>query len=114
MGLKEVVYLSLGCFWDKEFRLECANLPSVDPLGTEDKKCNTTHNSVSDRVCTPDETVVGYMGGVGDYPAYNSNYTQLNYSETVRLVYDPAVLPFQKIMDEYWQLAPDAIDPQSS
>jgi peptide methionine sulfoxide reductase MsrA len=110
----EVVYLSLGCFWDKEFRIECAKLPSVDPLGTLDMGCNTTHNSVNDKKCVPGCTVVGYMGGTGDYPSYSTNYTALNYSETVRLVFDPEELAFEKIMDEYWKLAPDAIDPQSS
>ena len=110
----EVVYFSLGCFWDKEFRLECAGLPSVDRLGTLDTACNTTRSTVSDRVCRPNATVVGYMGGTGDHPSYDSNYTLLNYSETVRLIYDPIELPFRKVMSEYWRLAPDAVDPQTN
>ena len=93
----EVVYVSLGCFWDKLTRLECVGLPSVDALGTEDYACNSTHNSVSDRVCTPKATVVGYMGGVGNYPSYETNYSKLNYTETIRLQYDPTILSFSKV-----------------
>jgi peptide methionine sulfoxide reductase MsrA len=52
------------------------------------------------------------MGGVGDYPDYNTNYTQLNYSETVRLVYDPTKLTFDKIMDQYWTFAGDPTFPE--
>ena len=53
---------------------------------------------MSDRVCAPQDTVVGYMGGVGDYPAYQTNYTRLNYSETLRLIYDPRRTNMTRIM----------------
>lgn len=70
-------------------------------------KCNTTNNSVSDRVCQPNATVVGFMGGTGSYPSYEVNYTALNYSETLRLEYDPAKLSYQDILETYWKNAPD-------
>ena len=79
------------------YTCECVGLPSVDALGTEDYACNSTHNSVSDRVCTPKATVVGYMGGVGNYPSYETNYSKLNYTETIRLQYDPTILSFSKV-----------------
>jgi peptide methionine sulfoxide reductase MsrA len=56
---------------------------------------------------------VGYMGGVGDYPTYNQNYTALNYSETLRLKYDPAQTNFTRIMDAYWKYAPSPSFDQS-
>ena len=51
---------------------ECAGLPSVDTLGTEDppSRCNTDEHTVSERTCVPNSTVVGYMGGQGDFPNY--------------------------------------------
>jgi peptide methionine sulfoxide reductase MsrA len=76
-------------------------------LGTKDTACDTTHNTVSDRVCKPANTVVGYMGGSGDYPRYDTNYTKLGYSETVRLVYDPSMLSVDSIMKAYFQYSPD-------
>jgi peptide-methionine (S)-S-oxide reductase len=53
------------------------------------------------------------MGGHGDYPTYNDNYTQLGYSETVRLMYDPEKLTFNDVMQAYWQFAPDPTYPES-
>lgn len=52
------------------------------------------------------------MGGSGDYPRYDTNYTALNYSETLRLVYDPAKLNYSTIMETYWKFAPDATMPE--
>lgn len=89
------------------YNFECDDIASVDKLGTEDAaECNSASNSVSDRVCAPTHTVVGYMGGDGDYPNYDTNYTQLNYSETLRLLYDPAQTNFSRVLDAYWKYAP--------
>lgn len=74
--------------------------------------CDTSQRTVSDRVCTPNSTVVGYMGGTGKYPTYQNYTTANNFSETVRLVYDEAKLPFDTILDAYWQYAPDPTEPQ--
>ena len=51
------------------------------------------------------------MGGYGDYPSYDANYTVLNYSETIRLNYDPAKLSYSKILDTYWKYGPDPTYP---
>jgi len=47
------------------------------------------------------------MGGSGEFPRYDTNYTQLGYSETVRLEYDPAQLAVGDIMKAYVQYSPD-------
>ena len=39
-----------------------AGLKSVDALGSLDGNCDTSNHSVSDRVCKPNATVVGFMG----------------------------------------------------
>jgi len=67
--------------------------------------CNTGESSISDKVCAPESTVVGYMGGTGEYPNYQ-NYTMgNNYSETLRLLYDPAVTSYKDMLDHYWTYA---------
>ena len=48
-------------------------------------------------MCAPTATVVGYMGGTGDYPSYDTNYSKLNYTETIRVIYDAEALPFEKV-----------------
>lgn len=53
------------------------------------------------------------MGGTGDYPRYDTNYTDLGYSETVRLVYDPAKLSMADIMKVYFKFCPDPTYPES-
>lgn len=90
-------------------------MPSIDALGTEDPatQCDTTHNTVSDTMCAPSSTVIGYMGGNGSYPRYDTNYTELGYSETVRLVYDPAKLSMEEIMATYFKFCPDPTYPES-
>ena len=59
----------------------------------------------------PNETTIGFMGGRGEYPAYATNYTALNYSETLRLVYDPEKLSYEKVIETYWHFAPDPTQP---
>jgi len=67
---------------------------------------------MSDRQCKSSATVVGFMGGYGEYPSYETNYTALNYSETLRLVYDPALVSYSRILQTYWQFAPQPQYPQ--
>lgn len=87
-------------------------MKSVDALGSVDGDCDTSNHSVSDRVCKPNATVVGFMGGHGDYPSYFSNYTALNYSETLRLEYNESLLSYKQIMDTYWKFSPDPTYPE--
>jgi len=87
-------------------------LKSVDALGSVDGNCDTSNHSVSDRVCKPNATVVGFMGGHGDYPSYFSNYTALNYSETLRLEYNESLLSYKQVMDAYWKFSPDPTYPE--
>eukprot|EP01049_Picozoa_sp_SAG25_P014324 SAG25_NODE_2495_length_1571_cov_1.680027_1_plen_163_part_00 len=77
-----------------------------------DTGCSTTQHTESDKDCQPMTTVVGYMGGRGEYPTYQ-NYTNANnYSETVRMVYDSSKLSYADILQAYWQYAPDPTMPE--
>ena len=67
---------------------------------------------MSDKECSPSTTVVGYMGGTGVYPNYQNYTAGNNYSETLRLVYDPAVLSYEDILKTYWEYAPDPTMPE--
>ena len=60
--------------------------------------CPTGSTSVSDKECTPDTTVVGYMGGTGMFPNYQNYTANNNFSETLRLVYDPAKTTFADLL----------------
>lgn len=45
------------------------------------------------------------MGGTGEFPNYG-NYTQNNnYSETIRLLWDPSETNYSVMLDNYWQFA---------
>ena len=46
------------------------------------------------------------MGGTGEYPNYENYTAANNYSETLRLVYDPTKTSFSDILDAYWQFLP--------
>ena len=88
-------------------------MPGIDPLGANDTGCNQPNNSVSDRACTPSTTVVGFMGGRGNYPSYASNYTALNYSETVRVRYDAQQLSYADLLaGVFFKYAPGLDYPQ--
>ena len=52
------------------------------------------------------------MGGTGEYPNYENYTAANNYSETLRLVYDPSTLGFADILDAYWRYAPDPTMPE--
>jgi peptide methionine sulfoxide reductase MsrA len=53
---------------------------------------------VSDKVCQPINTVVGYMGGTGEYPNYGNYTSANNYSETLRLVWDTSELSYADML----------------
>jgi peptide-methionine (S)-S-oxide reductase len=74
--------------------------------------CPTGSTSVSDKTCVPDTTVVGYMGGTGLYPNYQNYTSNNNYSETLRLVYDPAKTTYADLLKTYWEFAPDPTMPE--
>lgn len=81
-------------------------------ISADPSSCPTGASSVSDKVCAPDTTVVGYMGGTGLYPNYQNYTAANNYSETLRLVYDPAKTTYADILKAYWQYAPDPTMPE--
>ncbi|MBD3894354.1 peptide-methionine (S)-S-oxide reductase MsrA [Halomonas sp. ML-15] len=76
-GLEEVV-LGLGCFWGAE-RLFW-ELPGVYV------------------------TAVGYAGGYTPNPTYEETCTGLTgHTEVVRVVFDPAQLPFAALLQVFWE-----------
>ena len=42
------------------------------------------------------------MGGLAPFPTYQNYTAGDNYSETLRLVYDPAKLSYDTILQNYW------------
>lgn len=58
---------------NKEFNFECDN-KLTGLRKAVDNNCPTGDGSISDKTCAPGSTVVGYMGGTGEYPTYD-NYT---------------------------------------
>lgn len=52
------------------------------------------------------------MGGLAPFPTYQNYTAGDNYSETLRLVYDPAKLSYDTILQNYWQFAPDPTMPE--
>ena len=53
------------------------------------------------------------MGGRGNYPSYASNYTALNYSETVRVRYDAQQLSYADLLTGvFFKYAPGLDYPQ--
>eukprot|EP00999_Lentomonas_sp_LEN2_P000398 NODE_1399_length_875_cov_95.655080_g1353_i0.p2 GENE.NODE_1399_length_875_cov_95.655080_g1353_i0~~NODE_1399_length_875_cov_95.655080_g1353_i0.p2 ORF type:complete len:155 (+),score=32.40 NODE_1399_length_875_cov_95.655080_g1353_i0:69-533(+) len=48
------------------------------------------------------QTIVGYMGGHGRNPHYN-NYTMYNYTETVRVEYDPTIISYGNLLKAYFK-----------
>ena len=55
------------------------------------------------------EVVSGYIGGTGENPTYD-DYAGRGFIEAVRITYDPAVIPYEKLLDQYW-LHIDPTDP---
>mgnify|MGYP002630501636 CR=1 FL=1 len=54
------------------------------------------------------EVVSGYIGGTGKNPTYE-DYAEKGYIEAVRISYDPSVIPYEKLLDQFW-LHIDATD----
>ena len=82
-GLK-TIYLAGGCFWGTEHYLKMIN-------GVVD-------------------TCTGFANGNGQNPSYKEVYTDTTgFAETVRVDYDPSVLPLRLLVQLYFK----AIDPLS-
>ena len=81
---RRTIYLAGGCYWGVEKYL--SNIPGVL------------------------ETEVGFANGDTHNPTYKQvRYENTNHAETVRTVYDPAVLPLEKLLRLFWRI----IDPVS-
>jgi peptide-methionine (S)-S-oxide reductase len=49
------------------------------------------------------ETSVGYMGGVRPSPSYEQVCTGVTgHAETVEVVFDPAVISYHRLLEEFW------------
>ena len=81
-------------------------------IAADPSDCPTGGSSVSDKVCQPTNTVVGYMGGSGQYPNYGNYTSANNYSETLRLVWDESKASYEDLLTAYWQYAPDPTMPE--
>ena len=55
------------------------------------------------------EAISGYTGGRGDNPTYE-NYGQKGHVEAVQVVYDPAKVSYQALLDYFWRHV-DPTDP---
>ena len=74
----EVAYVGMGCFWGAE-RIFW-RLPGVY------------------------STSVGYQGGVTPNPTYEETCSGLTgHTEAVRVVFDPAVLPYDEVLRVFWE-----------
>eukprot|EP00038_Savillea_parva_P022049 m.36671 g.36671 ORF g.36671 m.36671 type:complete len:129 (-) comp5431_c0_seq1:696-1082(-) len=51
------------------------------------------------------------MGGTGDYPNYQNYTAGNNYSETLRLEYDPSQTNYTDLLAAYWKFTPDPTMP---
>lgn len=84
MDNHKTIYLAGGCFWGTEHYLKMIN-------GVKD-------------------TCTGFANGNGENPTYKEVYTDTTgFAETVRVVYDPEVLPLKLLVELYFK----AIDPLS-
>jgi peptide-methionine (S)-S-oxide reductase len=74
----EVLYVAMGCFWGAErifWRLDGVHT-----------------------------TAVGYMGGYTPNPTYEETCTgRTGHTETALVVYDPAVVPLERLLKEFWE-----------
>ena len=49
-------------------------------------------------------TSVGYTGGKNEHPTYNQVCSGItNHNEIVRLIYNPDVISYQKLLEVFWQ-----------
>jgi peptide-methionine (S)-S-oxide reductase len=76
-GMAEA-FFGMGCFWGAERRFW--QLPGVY------------------------STAVGYQGGSTPHPTYDETCTGLTgHTEAVRVVYDPAVIPYDDLLRVFWE-----------
>ncbi|MGH8259404.1 MAG: peptide-methionine (S)-S-oxide reductase MsrA [Steroidobacteraceae bacterium] len=76
-GMQEAVF-ALGCFWGAEKHFW--QLPGVY------------------------STAVGYSGGYTPNPTYEEVCSgQTGHAEAVKVIYDPAVVPYQRLLEEFWE-----------
>ncbi len=47
------------------------------------------------------EVVSGYIGGTGKNPTYD-DYAENGYIEAIRVTFDPSVIPYEKLLNQYW------------
>ena len=79
METMERAYFATGCFWGAERRFW--NLPGVI------------------------STSVGYMGGHKENPTYEEVCGKdTNHAETVEVVFDPQVISFQRLLEEFFTM----------
>lgn len=81
--MNRTVYLAGGCFWGVQKYLD--QFPGIV------------------------ETEVGYANGAAERPTYEDVCRCSGHAETVRVVYDDAVLPLNTLLEKYF----DVIDPLS-
>lgn len=82
--MQKEIYLAGGCFWGTEHFFK-----QIEGVTA---------------------TTVGYANGHTERPTYEEVYTDTTgFAETVRVQYDPAVVPLPFLLDMYWH----AIDPTS-
>jgi peptide methionine sulfoxide reductase msrA/msrB len=77
------IYLAGGCFWGMQKYL--------------------------DSVKGVQSTETGYANGPSDHPTYEQVCGNSGHAETVRIIYDPKVVPLEFLLNLYF----DAIDPTS-
>ena len=81
--MKNMIYLAGGCFWGLQ--------------------------KFFDQFDGVLETDVGYANGPDKAPSYEEVCASVGHAETVRVVYDDAVMPLEKLLDCYFMV----IDPLS-
>ncbi len=61
--------------------------------------------AVLQRIKGVDKVVSGYIGGHVKNPSYDDVCTgSTGHAEAVEVTFDPAVLPFEKLLDVFWEL----------
>lgn len=77
--MSSTAYFATGCFWGAERRFW-----QMDGVS---------------------ETSVGYMGGIRPNPSYEQVCTGVTgHAEMVKVVFDPAVVSYQRLLEEFWTM----------
>ena len=85
--MEKTIYLAGGCFWGCQ------------------KYFDLTEGVL--------ETEVGYANGPTPHPSYEEVKAHAGHAETVRVTYDPAVLPLRDLLEKYFQVIdPTAVNHQ--